>query len=151
MVQKQLTIENAAIGFKNFAGVEGPYNKAGERSFAVFLNDEQASQLMSEGWNVKYPKERDFGPGEEDNRNPHLAVSLTFDNYPAKVILVAGENVTPLAGDSVGMLDWAEITNVDLVIRPYNWTVNGNSGVKAYVKALYVTIETDAFSSKYGV
>lgn len=151
MAQQQLNIESARIGFRNFAGVEGPFNKAGERSFAIFLDEQQAADLTAQGWNVKYPKERQLPEGQEDNRNPHLPVSVGFEFYPPKVILIAGDKTTPLQEEEVGMLDWAEITNVDVVIRPYNWTVNGNSGIKAYLKAIYVTIETDAFSNKYGI
>lgn len=148
---KQLNIEGAQIGFKNFSGAEGPYNKAGERSFAVFLDDELASNLLADGWNVKYPKEREFEEGQEDTRQPHLAVSVAFNMYPPKIVMIAGENVTVLGEEELDILDWAEIKNVDLVLRPYHWAVNGQTGIKAYLKAIYVTIETDAFSAKYGI
>lgn len=148
---KQLNLEGAQIGFKNFSGAEGPYNKAGERSFAVFLDEELAHNLKADGWNVKHPKEREFEEGQEDTRQPHLAVSVAFNMYPPKVVLIAGDNTTVLGEGELDILDWAEIKTVDLVLRPYHWSVNGQSGIKAYLKAIYVTIETDAFSNKYGI
>lgn len=146
-----VNIENAVIGFKNFEGREGPYNKAGQMDFAVFLDDVTAEALFNEGWNVKYPKTHDDVLPEDDTRSPHLQVSVSFDNYPAKVIMVSNDNLTSLNEDEVAMLDWAELSNVDLVIRPYTWEVNGKSGVKAYLKAGYFTIVTDAFAEKYGL
>lgn len=146
-----VNIENARIGFKNFEGREGMYNKKGERSFAVFLDQETAEELDAKGWNIKFPKERDDINSEEDTRTPYLIVSVGFDFYPANVFLISNGKPTKISEEEVSMLDWAEIENIDLVIRPYEWSVNRSSGIKAYLKSGYFTIATDVFAEKYGI
>lgn len=153
---RDLSMENVRVGFKNFEGREGPYNRKGDRDFVVFIEDETyAKELSDAGWNVKYPKPSEHIDPSEDTRQPYLPVSVGFDYYPAKVYLVTDYdgkyNVTPLDEDSVEMLDWTETTNIDLIIRPYSYEVQGNKGIKAYLKAGYFTIETNEFDEKYGV
>lgn len=152
MAVKQLSLEGVRIGFRNFEGREGPYNKAGERSFAVFLDRQTAEAMADEGWNVKFPKVNDnkIDP-DEPERDPYVQVSVGFEYYPANVFLISGDQPSRLGEDEVAMLDWAEIENVDVVLRPYEWSVNGNSGIKAYLKSGYFTIVADKFAAKYGL
>lgn len=145
-------IENARIGFRNFEGREGPYNRKGERSFAVFLDRQTAEAMAEDGWNVKFPKPNPNNTDpDQDERDPHLTIAVSTDQYPAIVNLISNGRPTRLTGDEIGMLDWAEIESTDLVIRPYEYTVNGKSGVKAYLKAGYFNIIVDQFASKYGL
>ena len=50
---------------------------------------------------------------------------------------------------NVELLDWAQFKNVDLVVRPYEWKVGPKTGIKAYLKTMYVTLEEDDIERKY--
>ena len=140
-----IMIEDARLIFKNFSGEESKFNRAGNKNFCVVLDHDMADELAAEGWNIKYLRPREDG----EEPTPYLQVTVAYGNIPPKVIMIAGRNKTPLDSVSIGTLDYAEIANVDLVIRPYNWEVNGKQGIKAYLKTMYVEIEQDAFASKY--
>lgn len=145
-VTNSINIENAHIMFRNFAGKEGKFNPAGKRNFCVRLDDKKiVDQLIRDGWNVRYLKAREEG----DEDVPYLPVSVSYVGRPPKIILVTNHGQTRLDESTIDMLDWAEIKTADLTVNPYNWEVNGKSGVKAYLSVLYVTISEDAFAEKY--
>lgn len=140
-----IVVENARLIFKNFAGEESKFNRAGNRNFCVILDGDSAEDLRQMGWNVKALKPRE----DEDEPTYYLQVTVAFGNFPPKVIMISGKTKTVLDEESIDTLDYAEIANVDLIIRPYHWEVNGKEGIKAYLKTMYVTIEQDVFAGKY--
>lgn len=151
MAKDNVLMEGVRIIFRNFEGKEGQYNKAGQRNFGVIIPDRATADAMAgDDWNIKWLKPRDEDEGEETEETPWLPVEVAYDKgKPPRVVLITERGRTNLDEDTVDMLDWAEITNVDLIVRPYTWEVNGRGGVKAYLQSMYVTIEEDALERKY--
>lgn len=146
MALNNLVMEDARIGFRNFSGKEGQYNPAGRRNFCLFIDDvELADQMKNDGWNVRFLKPID----PDDEPQAYIQVAVNFANIPPKVYLITDHGKSVLDEDSVSTLDFAEIKKVDLVVRPYEWNLNGRTGVKAYLQSLYVTIVEDELAKKY--
>lgn len=140
-----LTFENAKLIFKNFKGEKTQFNREGNRNFCVVIeNHEDAEALKNDGWNVKQLSSKD----DEEDVLYYLPVAVAFDPYPPRVELIGGRRVL-LDEENISTLDQVDIKTVDLVLRPYTWEVNGKTGVKAYLKTMYVTINEDPYAAKY--
>lgn len=142
-----LTFEDARIVFRNFSGKPSKFNNNGNRNFCVVIEDDDlARQLIDEGWNIKR-----FKPREDDDSDPnyYIQVAVNFEYNPPSVYLICGNKRTALDEDTIDTLDHAEYRTADLIIRPYCWDVGDKSGIKAYLKTMYVTIEEDELAKKY--
>lgn len=141
-----LIMENAKIRFRNFSGRPDEFTREGDRSFALVIEDEDlANKLKEDGWNVRMRMPKN------DGEDPwyYLKVKVNFGGFPPKIIEVTSRNRVPLNEETVGILDSAELKSVDVEISPYHWEIGGRSGITAYLKTMYATIEEDPFAAKY--
>ena len=143
--RQAIVMEDVRIMFRNFSGKGNRYNREGSRNFCVVIPEENYDDFSEPGWNIRELKPRDEG----DEPLKYTQITVNYLNSPPKIVLVSGKKKTILDEESVGILDWADITHVDLIINPYLWEINGATGIKGYVKTMYVTVYEDEFESRY--
>lgn len=141
-----ITIENARLIHRNFSGAATQFNPVGNRNFSVVLDLDFAQQLMDDGWNVKSKPPRD----PQDDPLYYLPVTVRFDPIAPNIFMVTSRGKTRLDESNVNLLDSAIIRNADLKIHPRAWETANGSGIKAYLRTLYATIEEDELDLKYG-
>lgn len=143
---RDVILEGVDIIFRNFAGKEDQYNREGNRNFSIKLPQDIADLMTEDGWNIKYLPSRNEEPPQA-----YIQVAVSYKNpkNPPIVVLITGPNKTSLGEDLVEFLDWVDIDNVDLIIRPYDWAVSGKTGTKAYLKSIYITVHEDRLKKKY--
>ena len=132
--------------FRNFAGEERPFNKLGDRNFCIGLSPELAEELAEDGYNVKVREPRE--EGDEALCYLKVFVNYKYREQP-RVYLVTSRGKRELTEDTVGLIDYAEISRVDMSFRPYDWEVNGNAGRKPMLKGMYVHVVEDDLDLLY--
>ena len=152
---KSLVIKDAEIYFKNFRGKELPiYNPSGKRTFCVRIDGRKAKKLKKEGWAIKevyinksQTKKRWILPVTiydtwADTKLNSQAIQhtrhLPRSSRSSKEFAIIGNEdlrlCKQLSHHSMGLLDIANITNSQMVIRGYEWDVNGKQGIKAFLR-----------------
>lgn len=145
-----LSIENARIIFRNFSGKESQYNRAGVRNFAIVLEPEDAERLKADGWNIKpWPKV----PSPDRDQILYLPVEVSYkdpDRFPVTIYLITNKGKRRIPEKFVNELDSLRFSKIDLAINPSHWEVNGKTGIKAYLRSFYGTVEeTDPLAYNY--
>lgn len=145
MRRANLFLENIKIGFRNFEGREGRYNAEGKRNFVIFLDNETAARLEEQGWNIHWPKPTENDT--ENEKNPFLKVRVNFNWKGLKIVMIVNGKPEFLDEDTVGVLDTADLENVDVSISPYEYEPGK---ISASLASMYATVRTDEFMAKYG-
>lgn len=145
MRRANLFLENVKIGFRNFEGREGRYNASGNRNFVIFLDNEKAAELERQGWNIHWPKPTE--DNSENEKNPFLKVRVNFNWKGLKIVMIVNGTPQFLNEENVGVLDTADLENVDVSISPYEYEPGK---ISASLASMYATVRTDEFMAKYG-
>ena len=156
MANEPLTfmVEGARLIWRNFSGKETMYKPAGTRTFNVVLDKQTADKMAADGWNVKCKPSgvpADEGDESVDEELCYIEVTVGYKFRPPTIVVITDTSRTKLDENTVEMLDWAEIRNVDLIANASHWEVGGKTGIKAYLKTMYVTIEEDPLERKYNL
>ena len=147
-----VALEGVKIGWPNFSGATGPFNKDGKRMFTIFLPEDVAEEMAALGWPVKFPEAQEANPEDDYQQDARIQVSLKMDGArPPKIALIGTGAPTLLTADTVGIVDTSAINFVDVVFRAYNWEMNGKTGKSAWLKEIYVNLDTGTFADKYGI
>lgn len=142
-----LTLVDCRIFARNFSGAETQFNAKGNRNFCVIIDDvEMAEQLMRDGWNVKQLKPRD--DGEPGAYFINIKANYGKGRPPRVYEVIAGKRIE-LGEEDVHALDIEELERVDLTIRPFQWEVQGKSGVKGYLQTGYFYVREDALDALF--
>lgn len=144
--QGTVLFEDHAITYLNFEGRAGVYNAEGARNFCVILTPEEGAILTNDGWNVKISKPRE----EEEDPIVYIQVSLSWKFKPPVVVMLTSKGRTILNENMISILDAVDIAKVDVIMRPYDYSLPTGSGRKAYLKTMFVTIDEDELMMKYG-
>ena len=150
----KIEIRDARVARRNFRGEERRFgnkvmNSAGNRNFLLILPDDIVGDCISDGWNVKQ-----FKPSEDGTPGDYfINVKVNFSYKPPVVWLVTRKDGKPvrtkLDEDTIGELDYADIIEIKLVVKPVIRTdeYSGKTTVSAYLETMYCEVEnSDPFA-----
>ena len=143
-----LQIDHCRLVYRNFSGIGTKFNREGERNFAIVVdnNPELIDALINNGWNVRIKPPRN----EDEDPFVYLPVKIKFNDRGPKCILRSGDDQIILNEATVTELDFVDILDCYVDIRPYDWEVNGKQGRTAYLQSICVIQNVDRFAKMFG-
>lgn len=141
---------------RNFSGKVDDYGDDRRKVFIKITDPILANELMEMGCRVKQTK-----PREDDDPNDYIPVYyvqaiLKYRDrrgepmkYPPRVFLVNLDgNPILLDEESVGTLDGIRISNVNVILSPWE---NQNGGTSLFIRTMYVEqdLDDDPYAARY--
>lgn len=150
-----INFENAQLRYRNFEGRKDVFNEAGKRNFWIALDQEQAEDLESQGFNIRWPKENPDIDPMEDTRQPMIKVNVLFNQYGPKIVQVREmpngqfEKRVEYTEDIAQLLDVARMSNVDISTRSFEYDDTQHKQ-SLYLQEMYFEMDAGGFENKYG-
>lgn len=148
----EVVIENAILWYKNFAGIRRPnsLDTAGDRNFTLIVKDQNIAQAMIDmGYNMKYVVP-EAASGTIIGPYWKLKVHVRFAAYPKNYFMYSNGVRTRLTEETIGQLDGARLTGVDLAIGLGQVNKNGASATRtAYLNRIDASMAFDYLGQKY--
>ena len=144
MVYENERLEHASIGkgtWRNFRGERTEVNRAGKRTFTIFLPQPVADYMEQTGWYIRHKAPYREGDDPQNLFDVEVSYDTKGGKFPLPLVKLRSWDgaETILNEETIGILDTVDIDDATVEVRPYNWTVNEKSGCKAYLQELTVT------------
>lgn len=149
--ENEVVIENAILRYKNFSGIRRPgsFDTAGDRNFTLIVNDENIAQKMTEmGYNMKYVLP-EAASGTIITPYWKVKVHVRFASYPKDYYLYCNGVRTRLTEETIGQLDGARLSNVDVAIGLGQVNTNGSATRASYLNRIDAVMPFDYLGQKY--
>lgn len=141
---------------RNFAGKPDDYGDDRRKCFIKIKDPRQANELMEMGVRVKQTKPRPDEDPDDYIPTYYTQCILKYRDvrgnemkYPPKIYLVNLDGVpVPLDEESVHVLDKVRISNVNVILNPWE---SKDGHVSLYIRTLYIEqdFNDDPFASRY--
>ncbi len=144
---EDLEVENAEVkwAFSHFDGRADTFNDDGDHNFTIMLPEDQARDLIAEGWNVRTMDGREEG----DPSEYLLKVKISYRFEPPKIFVIKGTRKFRASESDLVDIKRSTCEQLDVIITPSRWVHGRESGVTAYVKEMYAKIKESRFSANY--
>lgn len=148
-----IEISDAQIkwAFSHFDGREDTFNAEGDHNFQIILPEGMVPELRQQGWSIREMP----GYEEGDPSEFLLKVKISYRFEAPKIYLIKTNPETGVTRKyRCEQRDLADITRrttkkIDVIIKPNFWSHGQSSGITAYVKELYATVEQSRFADRY--
>lgn len=144
--RETIVLKDIGVLFRNFSGEARQFNSAGDRNFNAQVTEEQAEMLRKKGFRIRVVQPNKYN--DETTYLLKVKVSYRFDAPNVYVLSDVGKR--RLDEDTIGELDHVSIAKCDISIVGSNWVMpSGETGVTAYLRSAYVSLNVDPLDAEY--